>query len=307
MKIFNLVLILIILVFSTRTSSAQGCCSISFNSFESIESKPLEKGSFKVGLSYWYINSSAYFNNNLKVPDPLKRTALGNNLFLDVEFGIFKNLSLSFSVPYSFFYRETIISEFSNVYRNDGIGDVFALLKVNLVPNLFETGSSFAAGLGVKLPTGKNTAESNGIELPIDLQTGTGAFDFTLWSLFLYPFENFISFSQSIMFRISTANPNGYKFGNELTANSSFLVNLFKEYIFLNCTMRLQKRWKDKINEEIVVNSGRFLIELFSGFLFKIDNLNIKLSYGLPVYTFVDGFQLSILNRFGIEVKYLIF
>jgi hypothetical protein len=287
---------------------SQGCCSITSSSLAFTEGTPLDKGSFSIGLSFWHINSSAYYSKSQTEDDPLKRTAYGNNLTLDLEYGLTEFLSFFASIPYNNLFRKSILNNnLSTNYTNSGIGDLVILSKFKIISNIKnDVGSAFFAGIAVKFPTGNNSVTKDGVELPIDLQIGTGAFDFYLWLLFQQKFSKLITLAQSGQFKVSTKNENGYRFGNELNLQTSLFYKLYKDVFLGNLILKVQKRWKDHLEEQIVTNSGRFLVELMPGFNINLNNFNIRTNFGYPIYTYVDGFQLSILFRAGVELRYFI-
>ncbi|MEJ5285859.1 MAG: hypothetical protein CH6_2935 [Candidatus Kapaibacterium sp.] len=295
-----------ILLFPLIDLNAQGCCSISINSLGSTECGTIDKGSFLLGINYWHLNSSAYYQNSKKENDPLKRNAFGNNFLFDIEYGFTKNLSIYLSVPFNFYIRETNLNGISNVYHNYGLGDIILMAKVNPNFQTFGSNASLNIGFGVKFPSGKNDSEQDGIQLPIDLQLGTGSFDFLLWGFFQESLAERLRFTQSLLFKIYTKNPDNYLFGNELNLNSSLYFDIINDFLTANLLVRFQKRWKDKLDNQVVVNSGRLLIEVLPGVQFDLFGVGTRFNFGIPIYTRVEGSQLSLLYRIGLELRYKI-
>ncbi|MCX7908141.1 MAG: transporter [Ignavibacteria bacterium] len=286
---------------------SQGCCSISINSLGGIENVSPGKNSLILGISYWHLNSSAYFVDNKKENDPLQRTARGNNIILDLEYGLSNLLSLYISIPYNFYYRKTKINSTLNELNNSGLSDLLVLLKFKLFNNFWSNLNSFSLGAGGKFPTGGTASEKDGVELPLDLQLGSGSFDIYLWGLYYHFLSEQFLISQSFLYKYTSKNKNEYKFGPELNLQTSFLYSFFEKMIYANIIVRIQKRWKDLSSNQVVVNSGRFLIELLPGFQFNYSGLNLRTNIGIPLYTLVGGKQLSILYRLGLEMRYSIF
>ncbi|MGC8956561.1 MAG: hypothetical protein ACP5LT_01890 [Candidatus Kapaibacteriota bacterium] len=304
MKKMTFSLVTAFLLFSLSLQlNAQGCCSISINSLGSTESEPLETGNLVLGVNFWHLNSSAYYIGDIKQSDPLQRVAVGNNVLFDIEYGLTNFLSLYLSVPYSFYRRDTKFAS----YSNKGFGDVLLLGKFKVGNRIIFVNDLLSLGFGVKFPTGKNNAEKDGVELPIDLQVGTGSYEFSFWSLYQNWLSNRILFTQSFLFRTFKSNLKNYKFGNEMNLNTSLYYQLIDYWLNIGALIRIQKRWKDRLDGQVVVNSGRLLIELLPGFLFDFGETSFRVNFGFPIYTRVEGSQLSILYRIGLELRYRFF
>ncbi len=288
---------------------AQGCCSVSIPTLGSTESGSIAFGSMRVGINYLYTNTSTTFNDDIKIQDPLKRKAFGHNLVFDAEFGIWQNLSFFVLLPYNHYSRSTTVTSTTVVYKNSGLGDLTVLLKYNAINPSFAMPYQLSVGSGIKLPTGEFQTESQGVQLPLDIQSGTGTLDFVLWSFFTANFLEDFTFTQSALFKFAGKNSEGYDIGNELLTVTGLLYNVVDE-IQPNILFRLQKRWNDRleidsIGSQIIPNSGRILIEVIPGVVFNYSNiLTTRLFFTFPIYIKVNGTQLSPSWRVGTEFHY---
>ncbi|MCX7879477.1 MAG: transporter [Ignavibacteria bacterium] len=296
-----------LLCFHFYVTFSQSCCNISVVSVGSTENNAIKTHNLQVGLSYSYINSSAAYQFDKKVQDPLQRTAFGRNLIFDLEYGILDKFSLYFLIPYSSYHRSQRISEQLPIieYKNSGFGDLLFLLKYDILSPRFSLPISISAGFGIKFPTGSFDASINGTMLPFDVQTGTGSFDFPFWALIKFtPYEK-ISLTQSLMFKLNGTNPQGNILGNELNSQTTLVWNLTEIFAPV-VTIRVQKRWKDRIENQILPNSGRLLVEVIPNVIVNYQSFSVRLIFGIPAYTRVEGLQLSTILRLGLEMKYFI-
>lgn len=305
-------IILLIGFFLVNTSNyliAQGCCSVSIPTLGSTESPSIGFGSMRIGLSYLYTNTSTTYKDETKIQDPLNRKAFGHNLVVDFEFGVWKNFSFFILLPYNHYYRSTTISlNQTEVYKNNGIGDFTILLKYNIINPTFAMPYQLSLGSGFKLPTGGFQTESQGVQLPLDIQSGTGTLDFILWGFFTVNFTENLTLTQSGLFKFAGKNTEGYDIGDELLTVTGLIYN-FADEIQGNILFRLQSRWKDRLEvdnlSQLIPNSGRILIEAIPGLVFNYSNtLATRIFFVYPIYIKVNGTQLSPSWRIGTEFHY---
>ncbi len=303
------IIILLIGLFLINSSNyliAQGCCSVSIPTLGSTESGSVGFGSMRIGLNYLYTNTTTTYKNDTKIQDPLNRRALGHNLIFDFEFGVWKNFSLFLLLPYNHYYRSTTVSaNQKEVYKNSGLGDLTILLKYNVLNPTFAMPYQLSFGSGVKLPTGEFQTESQGVQLPLDIQSGTGTLDFILWSFFSANFTENLTLTQSALFKFAGKNTEGYDIGNELLTVTGLIYN-FVDEMQGNILFRVQSRWKDRLDvdnsSQLIPNSGRILIEAIPGLVFNYPNiLTTRIFFVYPIYIKVNGTQLSPSWRIGSE------
>jgi hypothetical protein len=304
--------ILLIVLFFINTSNdliAQGCCSVSIPTLGSTESPSIGFGSMRIGLNYLYTNTSTTYKNDTKIQDPLSRKAFGHNVVIDFEFGVWENLSLFFLLPYNHYYRSTTVSQNQKeVYQNNGLGDLTILLKYNVINPTFAMPYQLSLGSGLKLPTGEFQTESQGVQLPLDIQSGTGTLDFIIWGFLTANFTENLTLTQSALFKFAGKNTEGYDIGNELLTVTGLIYN-FADAIQGNILFRAQSRWKDRLDidnsNQLIPNSGRILIEAIPGLVFNYLNiLTTRIFFVYPIYIKVNGTQLSPSWRIGTEFHY---
>ncbi len=289
---------------------SQGCCSVSIPTLGSTECPSTDFGSLRIGFNYLYTNTSTTYKYDTKIQDPLNRKAFGHNVAFDFELGVWDNLGVFILFPYNFYYRSTTVSQSQEkIYKNSGVGDITLLLKYNLFASTFTVRSSLSLGAGLKLPTGEFQTESQGVQLPLDIQSGTGTVDFLLWGFFSANFTPNLTLTQSALFKLAGKNSEGYDIGNELLTVTGVNYN-FINFIQGNVLIRIQNRWKDRLYvdnlDQLIPNSGRVLIEAIPGLVLNYSNvLTTRIFLVYPIYIKVNGTQLTPSWRFGSEFHYI--
>ncbi|MBC8769195.1 hypothetical protein H4O18_14460 [Arenibacter sp. BSSL-BM3] len=202
-KYLNLIIniLLVALVFSTSSSSAQGCVAIRhFSSCvgNSLENNLLGKGDLQIGMNYRYFKSFRHFRGTEEEADRVaNNTEVINHshawdFFL--TYGISDRLYTSITIP-------TVINARSSLYehgreeRNStfsrGLADIRAGVGYWIMDPQTNSNGNIAVGLGLKLPTGNYNAtdvfynvgpEGSPEVRPVDqsIQPGDGGFGLTI-------------------------------------------------------------------------------------------------------------------------------
>ncbi|PRY03382.1 hypothetical protein CLV24_14114 [Pontibacter ummariensis] len=131
-----------------------------------------------------------------------------------------KNVQLFAFLPYAFNQQHT--SRGDSHYR--GLGDVTLLANYSLL----NTGDSAAhtfkhtlqVGGGVKLATGRYAASPSDHTQSVNLQPGSGSTDYLLNGIYTLRYGK-VGLNTDFTYRFNTANSDGYKFGDRLSASSN--------------------------------------------------------------------------------------
>lgn len=301
MKIF--IILLIFLFFPPKFVFAQGCCSVSIPTLSTTETPVINSGMLRSSLSYLLTNTSSFYLGKNKTTDPLSRKASSYNLSLNLDLGLPYNFNISLFFPFNSLYRKSFFQGNVIEYSNKGIGDFSLFIKYNpFGDNYFFPFKLIFAG-GVKFPTGDFLTEKDGVQLPIDIQPGTGSLDYIFWLLASFDLLDYISFTQSAYFKFSGSNSKGYDIANEFISNTGLYYPLNK-YFTIAFLGRIQIRGYDYLDSQIVVNSGRTLIEWIPMLITTLNNYTLRSYFCFPVFVKVNGSQLTPTWRFGLEFSY---
>ena len=198
--------------------SAQSCCCASTGSNWSIMPN-LEK--HVIGARYYYKTFYSVYPHSLNPELSNSRTEEQlHTMELFGRFNIAKRLQLSIFLPVN------IISQTDRKgdSRSAGLGDMSFMLQYGLLDPLRCNGKTskhqLRLGAGVKLPSGQFSMTAANM-FATSLQLGTGSVDFLFNGIYTYRFKQF-GFNLTAAYRLNTANPYQYKFGDRVQSGASF-------------------------------------------------------------------------------------
>ena len=312
MRFKNLVFLLSIFLY--QNTFTQTCCSGGVPLSNNLGLSNEGKGSLQVGINYDYNNLNTLNAGSRKLDDD-SRQRITNSILANIGYSFSDKLSIETLLTWV--NQTRTITQFGNENFTEtvGIGDAVVLLKYAF-PNLFKNNTVLNIGIGSKIPLGKSDIlTEQGIQLTADLQPGSGAFDGIGWLSLSkrLDFRPTATFSSSITYRFTGVNDSylnntsTYEFGNVLQANLSYVDEflLFKKIINPGLVIKYRKSTVDKINDSDIPNTG-------GEWIFTRGEINIKLSENLsfinkieiPVYSYVDGTQLTPTSRFTTGFTY---
>ncbi len=224
------------------------------------------------------------------------------------------NSSISIESMFTWVRQERLIRQgvFENFTSTNGIGDFVVL--ANFKYYQYQNFQFIVAG-GPKLPLGKsNLKDKNGIALNADLQPGSGAVDGIISHRIIYTAAQRPTFSvnNAITYRLTGTNNNYlggqvYEFGNELQVMSGVTDQFVLGNGLFNVGTNLRYRnVKSDINDGVdLPNTGGTWLFLMPVVAWHISpNQSIITSTEFPLYSRVDGTQLSPSVRFNLGVYF---
>ena len=303
---------LLVMVFVVAKVSAQTCCTGGTPLLGSFVTPSLDSRGIKVSFTYSHNNNHDLFSGSDEIEDSFLQRKV-NSTLLQIDYGLFDNISISLIAPY-LFQNETISqSGNSQTFTNNGLSDISFWINYNKV---FPSLDISIAG-GVKLPTGSTNTTSNNIPLPLSLQTGSGSWDggINLQSIW-YPFASKKwSFQNQLGLKINTkgksfeAHPN-YRFGNlaQILGAVSYnytigtlVTNTFLGGVFQN---RAQDEFNGGFENE---NTGGDWINVFIGQSLSLsEGFDISLNGQIPIYRSLEGLQLTTSYQASLVLSYTI-
>ena len=275
----------------------------------------LDKGVFQLNLSYDYNNLNTLNSGNDKLDDN-SRLRITNSVLLNTSYSITKNLAVEGLL--SWVEQRRVITQFGNenVDVSNGIGDGVLLVKYNF-KDVLSKNSSIIVGMGAKIPLGSTTEKNEqGIILNADMQPGTGAWDAIYWSQLSMSFEfrSSLNFSIRATYRGTGENDSyldvtTYEFGNEFQSFLSITdeFEIFNTSTIPSVTVKYRTTEKDKIGGFDLDNTGGEWVFLALGLSVDVSsNVSISTKGELPIYSYVDGTQLTPTYRITTGVLYKI-
>jgi hypothetical protein len=301
-------LVFLIFSFLYQYTFAQTCCSGGVPLSNNLGLSNEGKGTLLIGINYDYNNLNTLNAGNNRLGDN-SRQRITNSILANIGYSFTDKISLE--TLFTWVNQTRTITQFGNENFTEtaGIGDAVVLLKYAL-PNLFKNNTVLNIGIGSKIPLGRSDILSNqGIQLTADLQPGSGAFDGIGW-LSLSKRLNFrptATFSSSVTYRFTGINnsylnnTSTYEFGNVLQANISYV----DEFLFLKTivnpglVIKYRKATEDQIDNSFIPNTGGEWIFTRAELQIAISkNLSFTNKLEVPIYSYVDGTQLTPTSRF---------
>jgi hypothetical protein len=288
---------------------AQTCCSGGVPLSNNLGLSNNGKGLLQIGINYDYNNLNTLNAGNKKLDDN-SRQRITNSILANLGYSFTDKFSIE--TLFTWVNQTRTITQFGNenFTETKGIGDAVILLKYTF-PNLFKKNTVLNIGFGSKIPLGKSDILSNqGIQLTADLQPGSGAFDGIGWFSISKSlnFRPTATLSSSVTYRLTGVNnsylnnTSTYKFGNVLQANISYIDEFLISKTLVNpgLVLKYRKSSVDEIDNSAIPNTG-------GEWIFTRAELTIQLSQNLgftnkleiPLYSYVDGTQLTPTTRFS--------
>jgi hypothetical protein len=207
-----------------------------------------------------------------------------------------------------------------------GLGDAVLLLKYKAL-SIDQDNTTLTIAAGVKFPLGaSDLKDQSGITLNADLQPGSGAWDGILWSQFTHnlTFRPSMSFAATATYSRKGVNDNylavfnptsnqtnaqAYKFGDEYQVMLSLSDRLLlgNALIDPSITFRYRKAFTDQQNDIDLPNTGGEWIFFTPGISYwLLDKLSLNANIDLPVYSFIEGLQVTPTYRLNVGIYYQI-
>jgi hypothetical protein len=294
---------------------AQTCCSGGVPLSSNLGMPPGDKGTWQFNLSYDQ-NILRTLKEGSNELDDNSRERITRSILAEVGYGFTQRFAVD--VFFSYVNQERTITQFgkTDFISTHGFGDMVLLLKYRL-SDPSDTHQNLLIGIGPKIPTGRTDfTRPDGIILNADLQPGSGAWDAVMYGFYnrSFGFRPSMGFSTSLVYSLKGTNPdyfNGqsYQFGDEILGQLSVVekINLSKQIFDLGITLRYRYQREDKFNERTLPNTGgQFLFFTPGATYFLTSKLSLNFSTDLPIYSKVEGTQLTPTYRFNFGVYLVI-
>jgi len=308
----NLLLLLCLIFLADKQSYAQACCSggapISFNLVFS--SAPVK--TFQFALSYDYNHLGTLLESSNKFDDN-NRVRTTHSVLLNVGYTFTSRFAIDAVIPYVVQVRKVTFQNTNSDYTTaSGIGDLVILPKI-LVFGANSINKQLQIGAGIKMPTGKSDIKINQIALNADMQPGSGSWDLIFMANYYQTLKSrpSIGFNSTVNFRLAGTNKNylevqEYQFGNDFFWLNSISDQLPLKNAVLSPTLGLRYRiiGISEINDRELDNTGGQWLTAMLAASIKWNKLpTFNVSAELPLYSKVNGIQLSTSYRFNIGIQ----
>lgn len=272
----------------------------------------LTKGTVLTSLSYNYNLLNDQLQGSEKIEDE-SRKRISQSILIKGIWALSDRWSIGATLPYEFRMEERS-TETENLpeLSSNGIGDLFVQAQFTI---LTSNAHNFLIATGLKVPTGNNTETNDlGIELPPDLQPGTGSWDVAIGAN--YQLSNLFggifnyNLSGTVRFNSTATRFNdqqSYKFGNEFMIITGLAADLLLGKGVFIPSLYLQYRWTylDLTNGNLTPNTGGDWVNLIPGLAYDFNTkLQLMASASIPIYRYLEGLQLTTTYSFFVQIQY---
>jgi hypothetical protein len=294
---------------------AQTCCSGGVPLSNNLGLPNEGKGVIQLGLNYDYNNLNTLKAETTELDDD-SRQRITNSVLLNLGYSITDHIAVE--ALFTWVNQTRTITQFGNenFTGTTGIGDAVFLAKYSM-PDVLGENTVFNIGLGVKAPLGRSDLKSEqGIQLTADLQPGSGAWDGLGWVSIVKSLDSRPSASISGSFTLRLTGENNsylnntatYEFGDVIQANVGYTDQflIFNTLLDPGLFFKYRRAFDDQIDDQGIPNTGGEWVFVRPEITLRLSqNLHINARLELPVYSFVEGTQLTPTSRIttGIAFK----
>ncbi len=262
---------------------------------------PGQKKSLQISVSH-DLNVLKTLKSSTETLGDRSRTRTTNSFILELGYAFSNRFSADAFFSHVKQVRE--IDRFGRVNRSviSGIGDAVLLLKYRVTP-VTNTKRTLIIGVGPKFPLGASDLKSNGFEEGADLQPGSGAWDFILWSSYSQKIPQRPSMNLFSTVVFSTKGKNKSYLGSEIFQFSeeyqiligiSDRILVKSQIIDPSLGVRFRKVGHDQLNTNNLPNTGGQWVSIIPSLAFSIrPNLVLNISSELPLHSKLEGTQLT--------------
>jgi len=272
------------------------------------------KGSYTLGLNYDYNNLNTLNAGSERLDDD-SRLRITNSVLFNVGYAFSDRIS--FETLFTWVNQTRTISQFGaeNFSDTKGLGDAVFLIKY-AIPDFVIKGSVLNLGVGTKAPFGRsNLTTEEGFQLTADLQPGSGAWDVIGWLALSKNLEvrPSATISGSLTYRLTGTNnaylnnTSSYEFGNSVQVNVGYADQflMFNSVFNPSLILKYRSTLLDKIDGSELPNTGGRWVFVRPGLSAQITPvLSFNTRFELPIFSYVDGTQLTPTIRFSVGITY---
>jgi hypothetical protein len=223
-----------------------------------------------------------------------------------------KRVQVMAFVPYQF-SQQTILKT-GAVTPLSGLSDITVLAHYNLINTFMDdsvvhiVNHNVLVGGGVKLPTGRFRYDENNLSEVANpnFQLGTGSTDWIGNLIYTARYKNW-GLNADVSYRVTTTNPNGYRFGNRLNTSASlfYLTSLGSRSIMPNAGVFVEQAGHDVNQGVINKQTGGYATYVNVGTEVYLTTISFGVSYRHPVVQHLSGGELVANDQLTTHLTFL--
>ncbi|WP_299529456.1 hypothetical protein [Ulvibacterium sp.] len=301
---------------SVQQLFSQTCCSGGVPLSNNLGLPNEGKGAWILGLNYDYNNLNTLNAGKDKLDDD-SRLRITNSVLANLGYAFTDRISVE--VLFTWVNQTRTITQFGNENFTEtrGIGDAVFLAKY-AIPDILGEQTVLNLGLGTKAPLGRSDLTTEeGFQLTADLQPGSGAWDMIGWMSISkgLSFRPSATVSGSFTYRLTGKNnsylndTSTYEFGNVIQANLGYTDQflLFNTIFNPGVVFKYRNASVDKVEGSDLPNTGGEWVFIRPELGAQITpSIILTTRLELPIYSYVDGTQLTPTLRFTAGISFLL-
>jgi hypothetical protein len=274
------------------------------------------KGVWILGLNYDYNNLNTLNAGADKLDDD-SRLRITNSVLASLGYAFTDRISVE--ALFTWVNQTRTITQFGNesLTETTGIGDAVFLAKY-AIPDILGERTVLNLGVGTKAPLGKSDLTTEeGFQLTADLQPGSGAWDLIGWMSISkgLNFRPSATVSGSFTYRLTGKNnsylndTSTYEFGDVIQANLGYTDQflLFNTIFSPGVVFKYRNASADRIEDSDLPNTGGEWVFVRPELGAQITpSIILSTRLELPVYSYVDGTQLTPTLRFTAGISFIL-
>ncbi len=244
------------------------------------------------------------------------RIRLTQSVLYKTGYSIRDYLAVDALFTYVFQSRRIQFQESTSIAETNGLGDALVMVKL-VLSGVFGKPIDLQIGAGPKVPLGKsNLTDDRGITYNADMQPGSGSWDILSWAYGSWKpkFRPAGIFTARIVARLNGINKEylgsgSYQFGHSTQAYLGYLDQFLLGKVLISPSLQVKYRHvlEDRISGVELLNTGGQWLYLVPGLSWHIrPKLILNLAPEIPIYSRVNGIQLSTTFRFQAGIYVLI-
>ncbi|MDP6097980.1 MAG: transporter [Gammaproteobacteria bacterium] len=162
-------------------------------------------------------------------------------------------------------------------------------------------------GLGVRIPTGKDDAKSNGITLSEDMHPSVGAVGKILWTSYSYAFNQAatLQLNTSANYTYNDENDRDYSFGDEFNFAFGISQSIGTKFGY-SAALRYRSTRRDRRIGFQIPNTGGKWLDFVPAVQYAVtDSLTIGLNGRIPIARNLnDAVQFTTSYSYGLSATY---
>jgi hypothetical protein len=283
-----------VLLLVSGAALAQNCCSPAVSQQGVLGETTALPQTLEAALHYEHLRSRDKYEGSTKVDDPEKTEAGWDRVLLTLAYGVVPRVSVAAVVPYVRKEKSWYLYQHDlwKVNQTEGFGDCIVLARFSVVERTFVNFREVAVGLGFKAPTGSTDKRDAGLSIPLELQPGTGSWDY-LGSLSFYQGFKKVDLIAGATY-VLTTEYEGYEFGDQLSYQVTANLHATGR-LDLSAGLSGIVRGRDIGLSGEVYSTGQHQLFAVPGVHYQIipKFLRLQAFFEYPVYQHFNGRQLA--------------